>query len=270
MPTPPPAASASAMEGVEGQQRAEAATPAPVAAPQSPSRRALSFEEFREFYVASKQSDFVRQTRTPLVAAHYPRELEELRAEEKTLEQERRRVLAEELCADLNALAQQGQGNMNGRVDNGESVAQRQPQPQGPGLVVRIVEALLAGVGWLMVLVADNIVHLLQFSLLGYLVYTQSDGDSTTLLFMLGAFGLLSALRAVVRNFRIGHETGTVSAPSLLGRLFKPAGHTGPVSRGRKAGYIAAKCFEALLLSVFPTYSVERLETELGVDGIVR
>lgn len=73
-----------------------------------------------------------------------------------------------------------------------------------------------------------------------------------------------------VRNFQISHEAGTTGAPSLLGRLFKPEGHVGSVSKLRKIGYVVAKCAEAFLLSLFPTYSLEHLERELCADGIVR
>lgn len=284
MSSSPPAASSSPRETVvpivpaeEGQSGDASSTPAPsVAAPPLPpspssSRRALTFEEFRAFYVASKQSDFARQATTP-EAVHYPQEVAELRAEEHLAEQQRRRHLAAELCADLTALAQQRHGDGNRATAHGGVAATvaAQRRPPGPGVLKRLATAFGAGVGWLVGFITDNIVHVLQFSLLGYLVYTQSEGNIVMLLLAFGAFAALTALRAVVRSFRIGHESGTVAAPSFLGRLFKPEGHTGPVSQSRKLGYIVAKCFEALLLSVFPTYSVERLETELGVDGIVR
>lgn len=288
-PPPPPAGEAAASPPGKDATPTPESTAGPAAfssqgaaEPSSPSRRVLTYEEFRQLYVASKKSDFARQSRLtdPADPVYQPHELMQLRAEGTAAEQERRRRLAEELCADLTALAQERHGvvlrrRVHGADERNRTVAGQAPLPAAaapppqPGVVVRVGAFVGGVVGWVVQQVGDNILSLLQFAFLGYLIYSQSDGDGSGVLLLMGFIAMLAVLRAIVRNFRIGHETGTVAAPSFLGRLFKPEGQADPVSTPRKLGYMAAKCVEAFILSLSPTYSVERLESELQVDDII-
>jgi hypothetical protein len=277
----------------EGGEHLDTSQPAPTStttaeSPASPSRRALTFEEFRQFYVTSKRSSFLHKRHLHDDTVYHPHEIDQLREEEAVVERERRRVLAMDLCNDLTALMRDrntGGGASSARpihvVDNlhpdrGEALQppptpplQRPAPPPPPGMMARAGGAVGGAAQWAVQHITENFMHLLQFALLGCLMYSQSEGGGVFVIALMIIFAIFAVLRAVVRNCKIGRETGTVAAPSFLGRLFKPEGQQGLVSLPRRMGYIVAKCIEAFVLSISPTYSVERLESELQVDGIV-
>ncbi|CAG9571366.1 hypothetical_protein_-_conserved [Leishmania major strain Friedlin] len=240
-------------------------------------RRVMSFEEFRQFYVASRRLNYLSNRRD---ATGMP------------VDQEDGGVLAHDTVgADALASEAAGQrvvvGTLRWRIvgtnEDGPTPTQtpaaapatpppaaQAPPPPLLGHLARVVRAVGGCLNWLANRVARNRAHLLQLLLVFFVLYVQVKLSSTHMICLLVLYITVKGVQEFVRNFQISHETGTTGAPSLLGRLFKPEGHVGSVSKLRKIGYVVAKCAEAFLLSLFPTYSLEHLERELCADGIVR
>ncbi|KPI85851.1 hypothetical protein ABL78_5105 [Leptomonas seymouri] len=244
------------------------------AAPQFP-RQALTFEEFSQFYWELRNSDLTNPNRRD----------NSLNSNEHAAQREEE----ENLCRPLaRPGASQGEfrrandvNGLNGAAASVDSnpVDARQPPSLPPaqppqqeqlGVLDRIGFALAVGVVWVIEQMMENLFGIIEIGFTAYVMYSQQTSYSRSLLMFIGITVVLSVLQAIAPTVRIGREAGTVTAPSFLGRLFKPEGPTTPVSRPRKVGYIIAKCAEAFLLSIFPTYSVEKLEVELEVDGIAR
>ncbi|CBZ32838.1 hypothetical protein, conserved [Leishmania donovani] len=239
-------------------------------------RRAMSFEEFRQFYVASRRLNYLSNQRN---------------ATEVSVSREDGGVLAHDtVSADALAGEAAGQrvvaGTLRRRIvgtnEDGPTPAQTAaaapatppPAAQAPppplGHLARVIRAVGGCLNWLANRVMRNRAHFLQLLLVFFVLYVQVKLSRTHMICLLVLYITVKGAQEFVRNFQISHEAGTTGAPSLLGRLFKPEGHVGSVSKLRKIGYVVAKCAEAFLLSLFPTYSLEHLERELCADGIVR
>ncbi|KAK7196562.1 hypothetical protein NESM_000594400 [Novymonas esmeraldas] len=253
LPVPAPAALQDAAD-IEDASVTSADSDAPSPLTTSPSQRpALTYEEFRRLYVASHQANYAsshgRAAGAPVPAAS-------------------------PATAAPPPAARDGVGTLRQRLFAAANDAAGRPAPPTapvqPGRLARGVRTLGA---WLSAL-AEHAMHnrafVLQMALVFSILYYQTNLGGLFLLGLLALYAVVMAMQMLIRNFEVGHEAGATAAPSFLGRLFKPEGHTGPVSIPRKFGYIVTKCAEALLLSIFPTYSLEHLERELNADGIVR
>ncbi|KAG5482800.1 hypothetical protein LSCM1_06830 [Leishmania martiniquensis] len=224
-------------------------------------RHAMSFEEFRRHYVASRRSNYLSShgKGMPAHGTDGPDELaDEVTEQLDAVGVRRRRIVSasnDTRSAQTAATA----------AASTPPLAAQAP----PALLARVARSIGLFVSWLADRIMRNRAHYLQLLLVFFVLYVHVKLDSAHLVCLILLYVVVKGTQALLQNFHIGHETGTTGAPSLLGRLFKPEGHAGPVSKLRKIGYVVAKCVEAFLLSFFPMYSLEHLERELGTDGIV-
>ncbi|KAG5509051.1 hypothetical protein JKF63_06059 [Porcisia hertigi] len=239
---------------------------------QTSERRMMSFEEFRQFYVASRRLDYLSD-RDDSTGGSVRLESGHVRADRTgdvdTLSGGAKPRL--DGAAGLRQRLFRSDGGAARAVDAAAVAATPPPAAHAPpGRLALAAHAVGVWVNWLMQRVMQNMAHVFQLLILIFFLYSQVGWSGAHVLCLLAFLLLMSGLKELVQNFQITHEAGTTGAPSFLGRLFKPEGHQGPVSTPRRIGYIVAKCVEAFVLSFFPMYSVENLERELGVDGIVR
>ncbi|CBZ25036.1 conserved hypothetical protein [Leishmania mexicana MHOM/GT/2001/U1103] len=241
-------------------------------------RRGMSFEEFRQFYVASQRLNYLSNQRDATgvssgqedggAAAH-----DTVSADTLAGEAARQHVVVGTLRRRIVG-TNEDSPTLTQTAAAAAAPATPPPAAQAPppllGHLARVTHAVGGCLNWLANRVARNRAHLLQLLLVFFVLYVQVKLSSTHVICLLVLYITVKGVQEFVRNFQISHETGTTGAPSLLGRLFKPEGHVGSVSKLRKIGYVVAKCAEAFLLSFFPTYSLEHLERELCADGIVR
>nr|CCM14784.1 hypothetical protein, conserved [Leishmania guyanensis] len=241
-----------------------------------PSERcAMSFEEFREFYVASRRSNYVSSQGNTA----------------GSLVRRNDGGVPTHDTGDADALTGKAPGQLHvvgalrRRIVGTDDDSARPAQTAAPavtpppvvhappaprGRLARGARAVGGWMSWLANQAMHNRTHLLQLLLIFFVLYVHVKLSSAHLLGLIVLYVVVKGMQVLIRNFQITHEAGTIGAPSLLGRFFKPEGHVGPVSKLRKIGYVVTKCMEAFLLSFFPTYSLEHLERELRADGIVR
>ncbi|KEG09575.1 hypothetical protein DQ04_05001000 [Trypanosoma grayi] len=93
---------------------------------------------------------------------------------------------------------------------------------------------------------------------------------------ILGIYVVLLGIKFVLTSIRVEREEmdgphGAAPAPAVVHNAAVPHHHHHHhrVSPVRKAVYIVTRCITSFLLSLSPTYSVEKLEAELVEDGIV-
>ncbi|GET87202.1 hypothetical protein, conserved [Leishmania tarentolae] len=241
-------------------------------------RRAMSFEEFRQFYVASQKLNYLSKQCNTTGRSGDPdgggsTAQDSIGADALAEEVDRPRDVVGTLRRRIVRTQEEGPAptqTVEGTPAIPPPAAQAPPAPLPPGLLARVTRIAGGCVHWLMAGAMRNRAQLFQFLLAFFVLYVQVKISKTHMICLLILYMTVKGVQVFVQNFQISHETGRTAAPSLLGRFFKPEGHVGSVSKLRKTGYILAKCAEAFLLSLCPTYSLEHLERELCADAIVR
>lgn len=88
--------------------------------------------------------------------------------------------------------------------------------------------------------------------------------------FLLAVYIIFTTIQNKLARVAVRGDTNAeVTTPSIVCRFVIPSWPAGPVSTFRRIAYIIAKCIESFILSLSPTYSVQQLITELTTDGIV-
>ncbi|KAG8344752.1 hypothetical protein ERJ75_000349300 [Trypanosoma vivax] len=100
------------------------------------------------------------------------------------------------------------------------------------------------------------------------------SAEISNVLIMLGICALWSFMKTLLSSFHVERAQanggrGSFPVDHLTNMSRTVPRRTEHVSRARRGYYIVCRCFTSFLLSLSPTYSVEKLDAELAADGIV-